>query len=84
MVDVLEAPPLSRPAKSSLLGKRMTVRHDARKEDESALRVEAQMALASAAACQEDLAVALRLYSKVETPQAAWNQSQVSRNHAIP
>ena len=42
-----------------------------------ALLIEAQMSLATAALFKCDTSEALRLYSLVNTPQAAWNQSQV-------
>lgn len=42
-----------------------------------ALLIEAQMSLATAALFKCDTNKALRLYSLVNTPQAAWNQSQV-------
>lgn len=38
---------------------------------------EAQMALATIALYKKDTVRALRLYSRVKTPHAAWNQSQV-------
>lgn len=41
------------------------------------LLAEAQMSLANAALYRHDTSKALKLYSKVKTPQAAWNQSQV-------
>ena len=41
------------------------------------LLAEAQMNLANAALYKHDTSKALRLYSQVKTPQAAWNQSQV-------
>lgn len=41
------------------------------------LLVEARMSLATAALFNCDTSRALRLYSLVNTPQAAWNQSQV-------
>lgn len=40
------------------------------------------MSLANAALYQHDTGRALRLYSRVKTPQAAWNQSQVHINFA--
>ena len=41
------------------------------------LLMEAQMNLANIALVKCDTSRALRLYSQVKTPQAAWNQSQV-------
>lgn len=41
------------------------------------LLTEARMALANEALFKQDTAKALRLYSRVKTPHAAWNQSQV-------
>ena len=43
----------------------------------NSLLIEAQMSLANAALFKCDTSKALRLYSQVKTPQAAWNQSQV-------
>lgn len=45
-------------------------------ESESIL-MEAKMTLANTAIYRHDTTKALKLYSQVQTPQAAWNQSQV-------
>ena len=45
--------------------------------DLSTVHDEAQMALANAALIKQDLSRALKLYSMVKTPHAAWNQSQI-------
>ena len=45
--------------------------------DTAGLIEEAQMALANIALYKKDTVRALRLYSRVKTPHAAWNQSQV-------
>ena len=46
-------------------------------DSSDSLLIEAQMSLATAALFNCDTGRALRLYSLVNTPQAAWNQSQV-------
>ena len=45
--------------------------------DIAGLVEESQMALANIALYKKDTTRALRLYSRVKTPHAAWNQSQV-------
>lgn len=46
--------------------------------DIASLLEESQMALANIALYKKDTTRALRLYSRVKTPHAAWNQSQVN------
>ena len=50
---------------------------DLESQTPGSLLVETQMNLANAALHKHDTSKALRLYSQVKTPQAAWNQSQV-------
>ena len=57
------------------LGKQLPV--DLESQTPESLLIEAQMNLANAALYKHDTSKALRLYSQVKTPQAAWNQSQV-------
>lgn len=45
--------------------------------DCDSLLAEAQLALANAALYKHDTSQALKYFSQVNTPQAAWNQSQV-------
>ena len=47
--------------------------------DIAGLVEESQMALANIALYKKDTTRALRLYSRVKTPHAAWNQSQVNQ-----
>lgn len=58
-----------------VLGKQLPLDLESRTPE--SLLVEAQMNLANAALYKHDTNKALRLYSQVKTPQAAWNQSQV-------
>ena len=60
-----------------LLGKQKILPLDPEYDGSDSLLVEAQMSLANAALYRHDTSRALRLYSQVKTPQAAWNQSQV-------
>ena len=50
--------------------------------DKIPLLNEARMALANAALYKSDIGGALSLYSRVKTPHAAWNQSQVGTESA--
>lgn len=84
--DTESRPPKSTPRGRKRGGARLLT-HWSPSEDSgsfSSLLEEARMALASAAACRQDLNAALDLYSKVKTPHAAWNQSQVGLNPIIP
>ena len=45
--------------------------------DKESILAEAQLTLANAALSNNDAIQALRHFSQVNTPQAAWNQSQV-------
>ena len=58
-----------------ILGKQLPL--DLESQTQESLLVEVQMNLANAALYKHDTSKALRLFSQVKTPQAAWNQSQV-------
>ena len=57
--------------------KNVSLNFDVESEVSDSLLAEAQMSLANAALYKHDTSKALKLYSQVKTPQAAWNQSQV-------